>query len=252
MRYLETSVIDGSNTCVGARGRGATVVRNNFIGESNPEVASARIFGTLYFDIFVILELAIRPPSIEKGLKRKVCSRKLRALKIQATNGQGTIHKVLYTSLSVFPPQIRPDSPPIATRRLITTRTTKRQKPVRPQRLPIRIILLRSYHRIKRKDRRQVVERIPLVAEPAPLKQQAQIPRRKKQKLVHHPVEREAPAILFQRPTARHVEFDAVLPGQHDERVDAEHGRAAVDLFFVLGQPSKDPILPAVDCGMDA
>ena len=189
----------------------------------------------------------MRNPSIGQGLKRKVCSRKLPALRIQSTNGQGTIYKILYTSLSVFPPQIRPDSPPTATRRLITTRTTKRQKPVRPQRLPIRIILLRSYQRIKRKDRRQVVERIPLVAEPALLKQQEQIPRRKKQKLVHHPVEREALALLLQRLTSSHAKLDAILPDQRDERVDAEHGRAAVGFFFVFAQRSGDPIPLAGD-----
>ena len=89
--------------------------------------------------------------------------------------------------------------------------------------------------------------------EPAPLKQQPQLLSRKSPDLAYHPVKRESLAIRFQsQMTTRGTEQDAALSGEHDERVNAEHGRAAVGVYFVVVQGSRDPILAAVKGGVVA
>ena len=90
-----------------------------------------------------------------------------------------------------------------------------------------------------------------LGTEPAPLKQQAQLRSRKSPNPTHHPVERETLAIRLRRQmTARCTRMDAALSSQHDERVDAEHGRAAaVGVMFVVVQRSSDPVPAAVKGG---
>ena len=102
--------------------------------------------------------------------------------------------------------------------------------------------------RIVRQDPPQIAQQLFLGTVSAPPKQQAQLRSRKSQNLVHHPVKSETLVSPLQSGVTTITERDVTPSGQHDERVNAEHGRAAVSVLFVVVHGSRHPVLGAGKC----